>query len=61
MTSALLVVALVVLVLLLVFVDMCRSPFAWLLHVCCDTVGGVLRVIAWVLAALAESLTGSSG
>jgi hypothetical protein len=62
MTTAILITALVVLVVVLLMTvhQMFTSPAMWLLHVCCDTVGGLLKAIAWVCAGLAEALSGSS-
>lgn len=61
MTTTLLIVALVILVLALVavLVDCCRSPMMWVLHLCCDTVGGLLKAVAWVIAGLGEAISSS--
>lgn len=61
MTTALLILAAVVLVAVLVGVSVqcCSSPVMWVFHLSCNTAGAVLNLLGLVLAAIAEGLTGS--
>jgi hypothetical protein len=55
MTTALIVLALVLGTagLVLVVVQCVRDPFVWVLHLCLNTIGTLVELIAHLLAALA--------
>jgi hypothetical protein len=60
LTLSLILAAVVVLVVLIaVLCQMCNSPLMWVMHVCCDTVGGLLKALFWCLEGAFKAATGN--